>query len=72
MFPLVSKMNTLAVNQDPKEPSSKNRANESLAWVRLGDCPWDGSRGSKTVLHDFSTMAAFTSIIAFQLADQNT
>lgn len=66
MFPLVGKINTFAVNQDSEEPSVKNRANESLTWMRLGDCPQDGSRGSRTALHDFSSLAAFMSIIAFE------
>lgn len=66
IFPLLSKMNNIAVNQDSEEPSVKNWANESLTWMRLSDCPWDGSRGTRTVLHDFSIMAAFASIIAFE------
>lgn len=71
MFPLLSKMNILAVKQDPEEPSAKKRANKSFTWMKLGDCPQDASIGSKTVFRDFSTKAAFTFIVAFGSAGSN-
>lgn len=71
MFPLLSKMNILAVKQDPEEPSPKKRANKSFTWMKLSDCPQDASIGSKTVFRDFSTKAAFTFIVAFGSAGSN-
>lgn len=71
MFPLVSKMNILAVKPDPEEPSAKKRRNKSFTWMKLGDCPQNASIGSKSVVHDFSTMAAFTFIVAFESAGSN-
>lgn len=65
-------MNILAIKADPEKPSARRKANKSFTWMKLGDHPQNASIGSKTVFHDFSTMAVFTFIVPFESDGSNT
>lgn len=61
MFPLISKTN----KPRPREKQDKWKPH-------LDEAGWLGwFKGSKTVCHDFSTIAAFMSIISFESAGVN-